>query len=263
MKKIVVYGMSIFFAVACISACGKKQESTSEVQKPKSDKAIPQFKFEDDSYDPNFKIPAPKKKLANYSPEGSPTRAIQDLDDMLDSYVTNPKTPEEQKYNTQLKASIIHGTFEIRELCRMALDKNWEMRTAEEQDYFVKLMTRLLEKKAVFSKEQGQKGSGDSGGKSTTPYKITYEGEQFLDAEKSKAEVKSSVLIPSQSLRIELNYKLKKAGNEWKAFDVIVDGASLLDNYKYQFDKIISKDGYPELVRRMESKLQAIESKNS
>ncbi|QQR79898.1 MAG: hypothetical protein IPJ69_11210 [Deltaproteobacteria bacterium] len=39
-----------------------------------------------------------------------------------------------------------------------------------------------------------------------------------------------------------------------------MDGASLLDNYKYQFDKIISKDGYAELVHRMETKLQAIES---
>ncbi len=252
--------MAAFMTLGTVS-CGKKAESPQPVA-VKNEAVRPSMKFEEEAYDPNFKIPLPPKKAIKYAPEGSPTRAIQDLDDMLDSYITDPKTPEDKKYNAQLKASVIHGTFDIRELCKNALDKNWDARTPEEQDYFVKLMTRLLEKKAVFSKEQGQKKGGESSGKSSV-YKVTYEGEQFLDAEKTKSEVKTSVLIPSQNMRIELNYKLKKGEKAWEAYDVIVDGASLLDNYKYQFDKIISKDGYPELVRRMESKLQAIESNPS
>ena len=254
--------MRNFIYVMCfvliLCACGKKQEPATAPQ-TKNEGVVQQFKFEEDHFDPTFKIPPSKKKAGNYAAAGSPTRAIQDLDDMLDSYITSPKTPEEQKFNIHLKASIIHGTFDIRELCRMALDKNWELRPPVDQDYFVRLMTRLLEKKAVFSKEQGQKGNAEAG-RSSSVYKVTYEGDQFLDPEKTKSEVKSSVHIPSQNMRIELNYKLKKVGNEWKAFDVIVDGASLLDNYKYQFDKIISKDGYAELVRRMETKLQAIEA---
>ena len=46
-------------------------------------------------------------------------------------------------------------------------------------------------------------------------------------------------------------------------FDIIVDGASLLDNYRYQFDRIIGKEGYPNLVRRMETKLKDLESKGA
>ena len=56
-----------------------------------------------------------------------------------------------------------------------------------------------------------------------------------------------------------LDYKLKKA-SIWKIYDVIVDGASLLDNYKYQFDSIIKKSGYPDLVRRMRSKLNEMKN---
>ena len=197
----------------------------------------------------------PKKK---YFPEGSPSHAIQDLDDQLDSYILSPQTDEEKRYNDALKKQVLHGTFDIGELCRLAMAGHWKEISGAEQRHFVDLMTRLLEKKAVFSKEQGgkkQKGKGPL-------YSVTYEGHRFLNPEQTLSLVRSLVHIPSEDLEIELNYRLKKAETGWKIYDVIVDGASLLDNYKFQFDKIIKKDGYPTLVHRMESKLAEIEAKS-
>lgn len=235
--------------------CSKKTEPVLE--KGKSDIPGQAFQFKDSDIDPNFKMPPPPKRQVKYFPEGTPTRAIQDLDDLLDSYIMNAKTPEDKKYNDNLKSAVIHGTFDMRELCRLALDKNWNERTKQEQEYFVQLMTHLLEKKAIFSKEQGQKGKSGGGGKDL--YRVNYEGDQFLNAEKTQAQTKSMVSIPSENLKIEISYKLKKVDGGWRIYDVIVDGASLLDNYKYQFDKIIAKDGYPTLVHRMESKLKSID----
>lgn len=238
------------------AACGKKPSVDSQPSGAVSSEP---------SEEEPFVLSAPAKKQAKYFPEGTPSRAIQDLDDTLDSYILSPRTPEEKKYNQALKRHVIHGTFDIRELCRLALDKHWNERSAGEQDYFVDLMTRLLEKKAVFSKEQGQKKQGTK-----TLYKISYEGDRFLNPEKTQSLAMSMVHIPSEDLKIELNYKLKKAdesaeasgGGGWMIYDVIVDGASLLDNYKYQFDKIIAKDGYPTLIRRMESKMKELEEKD-
>lgn len=206
-----------------------------------------------------FVIPQAAKKQAKYFPEGTPSRAIQDLDDMLDSYVIDPQTPEQKQYNEDLKTAVIKGTFDVRELCRLALDKHWAERTPQEQDSFVDLMIRLLEKKAIFSKEQGQKKAEKK--KSKTVYQVTYEGDKPLTAGQTALAL-SLVHIPSENLKIELNYKLKKEGNAWKIYDVVVDGASLLDNYKYQFDKIIAKEGYPNLIHRMESKLQELQQKD-
>ncbi len=209
-----------------------------------------------------FVIPPAAKKQAKYFPEGTPSRAIQDLDDMLDSYVIDPQTPEQNQYNADLKKNVIQGTFDIRELCRLALAKHWDERTPQEQDYFVDLMIRLLEKKAIFSKEQGQKKR-----RSKTVYQVAYEGHKFTNPENTTSLAMSTVNVPSEALKIELNYKLKKmgdtsAGGGWKIYDVIVDGASLLDNYKYQFDKIIAKEGYANLIQRMESKLKDIQAKD-
>ncbi len=199
----------------------------------------------------------PSKK---YYPSGSPTRAIQDLDDLLDDFRVAPKgrqlSAEDEEHNRKLKQDIIHGTFDIRELSKLSLSKHWNKRTPQEQDDFVQLLTDLLEEKALFSKEQSAAKS-KSGGK----YYVVYRGDKFLNKEKTKAFVSTKVVVPSENIDIILNYKLKRKGNEWMIYDVIVDEASLVDNYRYQFNSIIVKNGYEDLVSRMSKKLSQIKKK--
>ena len=194
-------------------------------------------------------------KVKDLAQPGTPTRAIQELDDMLDSYILRPKTDAERRFNADLKKKVLHGTFDIRELCRLALDRHWDELSGKAKDHFVDLMTRLLEKKAIFSKEQG------SGKGSKAVYYVTYEGERFLNPEKSTAVTLTFVRIPSENLRIGLNYKLVRMDSLWRIYDVVVDDASLVENYKYQFDKIIREHGYEDLTRRMESKLKEMLTK--
>lgn len=253
MKKILVLAMSFW----ALSACGKRLPTPPSSQAT-GKMAGTEMQLAETA--PSPPLPPMKKRSIKYYPEGTPTRAIQDLDDMLDSYILDPKTPEQKQYNLTLKKTVISGTFDIRELCRLALAQHWGERTTQEQNYFVDLMLNLLEKKAIFSKEQGQQKQKSKGAKFL--YQLTYEGERFLNPEKTQSLSKTMVHLPSENLKIELNYKLRKVGNEWKIYDVIVDGASLLDNYKYQFDKIIDKDGYPALVHRMEAKLKELQEKD-
>ena len=196
---------------------------------------------------------AKNKEQKPLAPEGSPLRAIQDLDRMLNSYHLGATTDEERKYNEELKKKVVNGTFDVAELCRLALDKHWQARTDGERKSFVDLMTRLLERKAIFSKEQslGKKGKGD--------YYAEYATSRLMPPNETRAVVNSFIHIPKESLKIAIDYKLKKIDGQWKIFDVVVDDASLVNNYKYQFDKIINKDGYGDLVRRMEAKLKDLE----
>jgi phospholipid transport system substrate-binding protein len=195
-----------------------------------------------------------------HSPAGTPLRAIQDLDNMLDDFIVKRKgselTAEEERKNRELKQKIIHGTFDIRELSKLSLANHWEARTPEERDRFVGILTDLLEEKALFSKEQSAAKS-KSGGK----YQVVYRGEKFIDKKKERAFVGTRVIVPSENIAINLNYKVKKQGNEWKIYDVIVDEASLVDNYRYQFNSIINKSGYPDLISRMSKKLDEMKSK--
>lgn len=189
--------------------------------------------------------------------KSTPTKAIQELDGMLDDFnIGSNLTAQQENENRELKRKIIHGTFDIRELSRLALAKHWTEITAAEQDNFVKLLTDLLEEKALFSKEQIAAKS-----RTAKKYRIVYRGDKFLDKEQKVAFTRTRVFIPSENIDIALNYKLKRQNGEWKIFDVIVDEASLVDNYRYQFDSIIKKSGYQDLVRRMTEKLDEIKRK--
>ncbi len=88
-------------------------------------------------------------------------------------------------------------------------------------------------------------------------------GDSYLDPQKAKAKTKTIIYIPKENTKVAIDYKLIKMGNGWKVFDIIVDDASLVDNYKYQFDSIIAKYGYPELVSRMKKKLTDFQSTKS
>ncbi|GEM_PF-5069715 len=187
---------------------------------------------------------------------GTPTRAIQELENKTDSYKTSEKlSAEDRNYNAKLKHEIITGTFNIQELCRLSLDQHWAKLSPGQQSEFVSLMIQLLEKKAILSKEQS-KTKGQQ-------YFVKYLGDTYLDPQKTRAKTKTLIQIPKEQLRIAINYKLIKVGKQWKVFDVIVDDASLLDNYKYQFNSIITKYGYPELVTRIRKKLSEIDTEKS
>ncbi|HPW45500.1 MAG TPA: ABC transporter substrate-binding protein [bacterium] len=207
----------------------------------------------------SFSSEAAKRSTIKYYPPGTATRAIQDLDDMLDDFIVKEKgeklSPSEEEHNSKLKRDIMRGTFDIRELGKVSLAKHWGERTPAEQDEFVTLLTDLLEEKALFSKEQSAAKSR-SGGK----YAVIYLGEKYINQEKTKSFVKTKVNVPSENITITLNYKLKKEGTNWKIYDIIVDEASLVDNYRYQFNSIITKHGYPDLINRMKSKLASIKA---
>lgn len=180
-----------------------------------------------------------------------PTESIKNLDQRVEKYhLGQSLTPEQAEENRRLKKEIIQGTFDIKELCRLALGKHWDEISEQQRRHFVKLMISLLEKKAIFSKEQ-LKGESKY-------YRIQYLKETFDDAEKTRSTVTSKMFIPKDKIDLDLTYKVKASPYGWKIYDVIVDDASLLLNYKNQFHNIIEKSGFGELVNRMETKLKEI-----
>ncbi len=186
----------------------------------------------------------------------SPTGSIKELDRKLSDYRTGDNlTLAEKEHNKQLKNDILHTTFDVRELSRMALSRHWNERSKKEQDDFVNLMIDLLMERGILSKEQGKKKA-----KSDSVYSIVYRGDRYLDPNKTRALTKTTVRIKGDDITAALDYKLVSEANQWKIYDVIVDGASLMENYKFQFDSIITKSGYPDLVARMQRKLDSFKA---
>ena len=205
-----------------------------------------------DIKNPTRNLVAVKSHTLSKAELRTPTRAIQDLEELLGSYRTGAHlTPEGESYNLNLKKQILRGTFDLRELSKLALARHWDTLTGGEQDEFIELLTTLLEERSIFAKER----LGEN------LYRVKYFGDEFLDSEKKRAQTKTLVTVPSEDISMRIDYKLWNTDGDWQIYDVIADEASLIDNYRYSFDKIVVESGYSELLRRMKVKLQKIREK--
>ena len=146
-------------------------------------------------------------------------------------------TAAAQDRREQLR-QILFTRFDFSEMARRALGAHWRRRTATEQQEFVQLFTELLERQYAGIIE------------SYTDEKIVYVGERTDGA---FAEVNSKIFT-AKGQELSINYKAQLVGQEWKVYDVIAEEISLVNNFRSQFNRVISSSSYEELVRRLREK---------
>ena len=128
--------------------------------------------------------------------------------------------------------------FDFEETAKRALGPHWQQRTPAEHEEFVRLFSDLLEAAYVGKIDlyQGEK--------------ITYVGET-VDGD--QATVKTRI-VTKQGNEVPVDYRLLREMDGWRVYDVIIEGVSLVANYRTQFNKIIQTSSYDDLVKRMRAK---------
>lgn len=148
------------------------------------------------------------------------------------------KTSNEQKRRDAIKKAL-STVFDHQEMAKRSLGRHWNQRTPEERKQFVELFARLLENSYAGKIE------------SYSNEKIVY-GREFV--EDGHAEVRSKVVTARRD-EYTLDYKLiKQPSGKWVVYDVVIEGSSLVSNYRTQFNRIITANGYQELLKKMQSK---------
>ena len=61
-------------------------------------------------------------------------------------------------------------------------------------------------------------------------------------------------LVTKQGTEIPVEYRMRLRDGKWLVYDVVIEGVSLIANYRAQFNKIITTSSYEELVKRMKTK---------
>ena len=178
--------------------------------------------------------------LSGSAAAGLPTEQIKATVDKALLVLKDPKLKAAAKLKErreQLK-QILFARFDFSEMAKRSLGANWRRRTPQEQEEFVRLFTDVLERAYADIIE------------SYSDEKIIYLHER-VDA--GFADVNSKI-ITGKGQEYTLNYKAHFVGNEWKVYDVVAENVSLVNNYRSQFTRVISKDSYQELVRRLKDK---------
>jgi phospholipid transport system substrate-binding protein len=136
--------------------------------------------------------------------------------------------------------SIVNEIFDYNELSKRTLGREWAKFNAPQQSEFVKLFSELLEKTYAdrllsYSDE-----------------KVVFEKETLL--REGQAEVTSNVLT-ADGKKIPLDYRLIQKEGNWRVYDVIIEGISLVKNYRDQFRDILAKDSPEEVLKMLRDKV--------
>jgi phospholipid transport system substrate-binding protein len=128
--------------------------------------------------------------------------------------------------------------FDWREMASRSLARHWQARTETERAEFVQVFGELVHRAYI---SQLERYSGES---------IRYVSERI----EGDLGVVSTRFVTKQAREIPVDYRLLNRGGRWRVYDVSVEGVSLVNNYRSQFDKVIRSSSYPELVKRITDK---------
>jgi len=129
---------------------------------------------------------------------------------------------------------VIASHFDYMEMSKRALAANWTPLTAGERAEFVDLFKSFLSDRYA---EKIESYSGEQ---------VFYLSERIQE---NYAEVRTE--LRSSKVAVPMDYRLHMRDGTWHAYDLIVDGVSLVKNYRSQFEKIIRSSSYQELVRQL------------
>lgn len=143
----------------------------------------------------------------------------------------------------QRMIAVVRERFDFREMSKRVLGKQWRELSSQEQAHFEDLFTQLLQYAYVgkIDEYSGQK--------------IEFTQQRIKG---DRAEVQT-LLIDSQRT-IPISYILLLKDEGWMAYDIVVEGVSLVRNYMEQFQQILTREGYPALLEQIKSKINQLES---
>ena len=165
----------------------------------------------------------------------SPTAVVRATLDAVFRILDDPqlKLVSQSKQRRHLLEQIIAERFDYEEMSKRTLAAQWKAPSDEDRQEFVELF------KAFLSDQYAARIEGYAG------ERVLYLSERMTDG---YAEVRTRLV--SDKLDFPMDYRLTRKGSGWYAYDVIVDGVSLVMNYRSQFTKIMAESSFQELLRR-------------
>jgi phospholipid transport system substrate-binding protein len=151
------------------------------------------------------------------------------------------KEPEQAVERHAKISQVLSQRFAYSAMAQEALGRHWQTLSQVQQRDFVPLFSTLLEREHV---ERIEKYGGSE-------KSVSFVDETTESA--GKAVVQIEIADPGDPTTDEdIKYRLEKHDDGWYVHDILIEGSSIVRNYRAQFDKIIRQESYDELLRRLQ-----------
>ena len=172
---------------------------------------------------------------------GGPLDTVQGHVNQVLDVLRDPNLKAESAKETKERKieSIADALFDYAALSRFTLGRNWKKLNSDQRTEFVQLFRQILQKTYMDTIL------------SYSDEKVVFDREVMLSED--KAEVQSKIITSSKEIPIFYRAYLKSG--QWKVYDIIVEGVSLVKNYRTQFNEILAKQSPDELLKIMRQKV--------
>lgn len=183
--------------------------------------------------------------LGTNSWAGAPTDQLRTYTDQILKVLESPglSLPEKRAAVRKIASEV----FDTMETAQRVLGQHWQQRTPAEREEFARLFGNLLEQTYISRIDE-------YGGE-----KLTYVSEQ-VDGDRAIVRAR---IITSKGTEVPVESRLLQKGDRWLIYDILVENLSLISNYRSQFDRVIRTSGYPELVKRLQARVEALNEKDT
>ena len=173
--------------------------------------------------------------------ENSPEATVKILLNEIKQIVEGNGLSDVKKVANKKHSDIAVSILKVSEISQKALGKYWKKHSAAQQDQFQKLLEDLFVHVAFPSSAKFFANLDLMYGKSKSKKDMT---------------VVPITIVHEKEGEVDIDFKMKQSAKKWLVVDVILDGVSMRNNLRSQFYKILKKNDFNELVRRMKKKLK-------
>jgi phospholipid transport system substrate-binding protein len=151
-------------------------------------------------------------------------------------------SPEADSKRDEMR-KIVAGFLDFEELARRSLARHWDGLSAKQRSEFVATLRDLIERSYI----KQVHGSPN--------YDLVFEKET-IDGNEADVTAALHAMARGKKVDVSMEYKLLAKDGRWLVYDVITDEQSMLENYRAEFGKIINKESFDALLKRMKKKLE-------
>jgi len=178
--------------------------------------------------------------------ESKITADIRGTIDQVMEIIADPNLKSNPVLKREKLRQVISLRFNFKQMVMRSLAKNYKDRSDAERKEFTLLFKKLLEN-SYASKIENYKDE-----------EIKYVDEKI----KGKYAMVRTQIVRRDGV-VDVDYKMLKDDGQWLVYDFVIEGVSLIRNYKSQFSKIISTESYGALVSKLSKKVDELEAKSN
>ena len=150
--------------------------------------------------------------------------------------------PENTEKRREKMRQAVFQRFGFEEMSQRALGQHWQKRTPAEKKEFTTLFGELLERSYINKIESY-----------TGEQKVLYT-QETIDKD-GYASVRTEIVV-KRDANVAVEYRLLRRNGNWQIYDVVIEGVSLVNNYRTQFNNIVSQESYDALMKKLKLKLE-------